>query len=81
MKESEKTPVRVDLGMRAKEEFAEYWPKALQIVDQRALAALGVPMPMMVDVFRSVYTLAFAKGAHVQLEELVEEGKKRREGS
>ena len=80
MKELEKTKVRVDLEMRAKEEFAEYWPEALKIVDQRALARLGVPMPMMVDVFRSVYMLAFAKGAHVQLEELVEESK-RREGS
>lgn len=78
MKEFVKTPVRVDVVMRAKEEFSEYWPKALRIVDQRALMRMGVSMPLMVDVFRSVYSVAFAKGANVQLEELVAEGKRRR---
>lgn len=39
--------------MRGKEEFAEYFPRALKIVDHRALLRMGVRMADMVDVFRS----------------------------
>lgn len=68
-----KTPLIKDVKMRALEEFAEYWPNALRIVDQSKLQRMGVSMPMMIDVFRSVWTQAFIKAAIIQLQELGED--------
>lgn len=65
-----KTSILVNIEMRAKEEFAEYFPKALQKVDQKALNRMGVRMADMVDVFRAVYMEGFANAAIIQLTEL-----------
>ena len=65
-----KTEVLRDPVLRGKEEFAEYFPRALKIVDQRALLRMGVRMADMVDVFRTVYLEGWMRATVVQLEEL-----------
>ena len=57
-------------------EFAEYFPRALKVVDQRALNRMGVRMADMVEVFRAVYLEGFLRAAVVQLEELGAERKR-----
>jgi len=74
MKELKKTRLVDDIKMRALEEFAEEWPRMLNTVDQSALRRMGVSMPIMVDVFRSVWQRAFCAGATIQLRELIAEG-------
>jgi len=74
MTELKKTRLVDDIKARGLEEFAEEWPKMLATVDQSALRRMGVSMPMMVDVFRSVWQRAFCAGATTQIRELIAEG-------
>lgn len=67
---TKKTPILKDVQMRAKEEFAVYFPKALAKVDQRELGRMGIRMANMVDVFRTVYMDGFIDAAIIQLQEL-----------
>lgn len=64
-----------DVVLRGKEEFAEYFPRALKVVDQRALLRMGVRMADMVEVFRTVYLEGWMRASIVQLEELKERGR------
>ncbi len=73
-RELKKTRLVDDVKQRALEEFAAYWPRALATVDQSALHRMGVSMPMMIDVFRAVYSQAFVAGAHAQIHELLRDG-------
>lgn len=65
-----RTSVMQDPNMRGKEEFHDYWVKALNTVDQRQLRRMHINMADMVDVFRSVYLNGFMRALVIQLEEI-----------
>lgn len=71
-----KSSILTEPIMRSKEEFAEYFPKALKTVDQTALRRMGISMADMVDVFRTVYMSGFMKATVIQLEELIAKDKR-----
>lgn len=65
-----RTLVMQDPTIRGKEEFHDYWVKALNTVDQRQLRRMHINMADMVDVFRNVYLQGFMKALVIQLEEI-----------